>query len=145
MNKELMKLYEWLCIKRLSLNISKTNFVIFHAKNKPKSTVTIIINNKDIDKVEEVKYLGIIIDSKMTFKNHINKLKKLSRSIGVVYKLRPKSSLVFIMQLSTNFFDMELLSGETLEKLTLFRYSLVKINLFVWLHPMMVFLELPEP
>ena len=71
-----MKLYEWLCINRLSLNISKTNFVIFHAKNKPKSPVTVLINNKAIDEVEEVKYLGIIIDSKMTFKNHINKLKK---------------------------------------------------------------------
>ena len=32
MNKELKKLYEWLCINCLSLNISKTNFVIFHAK-----------------------------------------------------------------------------------------------------------------
>ena len=32
MNKELKKLYdEWLCINRLSLNISKTNFVIFYA------------------------------------------------------------------------------------------------------------------
>ena len=75
-NEELMKLYEWLCINRLSLNISKTNFVVFHAKTKPKSPVTILINNKAIDEVEEVKYLGIIIDSKMTFKNHINELKK---------------------------------------------------------------------
>ena len=88
MNKELMKLYEWLCINRLSLN--KTNFVVFHAKNKPKSPVTILINNKAIDEVEEVKYLGIIIDSKMTFKNHINELKKkISRSIRILYKLRP--------------------------------------------------------
>ena len=52
MNKELMKLYERLCINRLSLNISKTNFVIFHAKNKPKRPVTILINNKAIDEVE---------------------------------------------------------------------------------------------
>ena len=96
MNKELMKLYEWFCINRLSLNISKTNFVVFHAKNKPKSPVTILINNKAIDEVEEVKYLGIIINSKMTFKNHINELKKkISRSIGILYKLRPKYSLVF--------------------------------------------------
>ena len=35
MNKELEKLYDWLCINRLSLNVSKTNFVIFHAPNKP--------------------------------------------------------------------------------------------------------------
>ena len=34
MNKELEKV--WLCINRLSLNITKTNFVIFHSINKPK-------------------------------------------------------------------------------------------------------------
>ena len=50
MNKELLKLYEWICI-----NITKTNFVIFYAKNKTKSPVTILINNKAIDEVEEVK------------------------------------------------------------------------------------------
>ena len=33
-NKELKKLHEWLCLNRLSLNISKTNFVIFHDKRK---------------------------------------------------------------------------------------------------------------
>ena len=36
MNKELEKLYDWLCINRLSLNVSKTNFVTFHEPNKPK-------------------------------------------------------------------------------------------------------------
>ena len=90
MNKELLKLYEWLCINRLSLNITKTNFVIFHAKNNTKSPVTILIDNKANDEFEEVKYLGIIIDSKLTFKNHINELKKkIPRSIGVLYKCRP--------------------------------------------------------
>ena len=90
MNKELEKLYEWLCINRLSLNISKTNFIIFHANNKPKLPVTILINNKAVDEVDHVKYLGIIIDSKLTFKKHIDELKKkISRSIGVMYKLRP--------------------------------------------------------
>ena len=44
MNKELKKLYEWLCINRLSLNITKTNFVIFHDINKPKFPITILIN-----------------------------------------------------------------------------------------------------
>ena len=67
MNKELLKLYEWICINRLSLNITKTNFVIFHAKNKTKSPVTILTNNKAIDEVEEVKYLGIIIDSSVYY------------------------------------------------------------------------------
>ena len=37
-----------------------------------------------------VKYLGVLIDSQLTFKNHIDELtKKISRAIGVLYKLRP--------------------------------------------------------
>ena len=91
MNKELEKLHEWLCLNRLSLNITKTNFVIFHAINKPKtSVVTILINKQAIDEVKSVKYLGILIDSQLTFKNQIDELsKKVSRAIGVLYKLRP--------------------------------------------------------
>ena len=34
-NKELNKLYLWLNLNRLSLNIDKTNFIIFHPYNKP--------------------------------------------------------------------------------------------------------------
>ena len=46
MNKELEKLYDWFCINRLSLNVSKTNFVISHA------VVTILINKQAIDKAK---------------------------------------------------------------------------------------------
>ena len=90
MNKELRKLYQWLCINRLSLNITKTNFIIFHAINKPILPVTILINNKAIEEVEHNKYLGVIIDSKLNFKKHIAELtKKISRSIGMLYILIP--------------------------------------------------------
>ena len=88
-NKELQKLYEWLCLNRLSLNISKTNFVIFHAINKPNHNVTILINKQAIHEVKYVKYLVILIDSHPTFKDHINELtKKISRAIGILYRLR---------------------------------------------------------
>ena len=88
-NKELKKLYEWLCLNRLSLNISKTNFVIFHAINKPITNVTLKINNHAINEAKYVKYLGILIDSHLTFNHHIDEItKKISRSIGVLYKVR---------------------------------------------------------
>ena len=45
MSKELKKLYEWSCMNMLTLNISKTNFIIFHATNKP---VTILINMQEM-------------------------------------------------------------------------------------------------
>ena len=89
MNKELQKLYEWLCINRLTLNISKTNFIIFHAINKPKVPVTILINKIAIEETKYVKYLGILIDPQLSFKFHIDKLsKKVSRSIGILFKPR---------------------------------------------------------
>ena len=48
-NKELRKLYLWLNVNHLSLNVSKTNFIIFHPYNKPfKQNITLKINNKAI-------------------------------------------------------------------------------------------------
>ena len=52
MNKGLKKNYERLCINRLTLSISKTFF--FHAINKPKFPVTILINKQAIDGVKYV-------------------------------------------------------------------------------------------
>ena len=81
MNKELVKLYEWLSINRLSLNISKTNFVISAPNNKHKLHVTILINKVAIEEVQYVKYLGVLIDSKLMFKYHIDELnRKVSRA-----------------------------------------------------------------
>ena len=90
-NKELNKLYLWLNLNRLSLNIDKTNFIIFHPYNKPvKQQVTIKINNTAINEKEYIKYLGVLADSSLNWKHHISTLaKKISRAIGIMYKLRP--------------------------------------------------------
>ena len=90
-NKVLSKLYLWLNVNRLSLNIDKTNFIIFHPFNKPsKQNVTIKINKKALNETEGIKYLGVIIDSSLSWKHHILCItKKISRSIGIMYKLRP--------------------------------------------------------
>ena len=79
----------WLNANRLALNVSKTNFVIFSAVNKPLKPVTILINRHVIEQKEYIKYLGVLIDAKLTFKQHISAVsKKISRTIGLMYKLR---------------------------------------------------------
>ena len=90
-NKELHKLYLWLNVNRLSLNIDKTNYIIFHPYNKPmKDHITIKINKKAIKEKEFIKYLGVFIDSTLSWKHQISNIsKKISRSIGIKYKLRP--------------------------------------------------------
>ncbi len=88
-NKELKKLVTWLNANRLALNVKKTNFVIFSAINKPLQPVTILVNRQAIAQKEYVKYLGVLIDSKLSFKQHTIAIsKKISRAIGIMYKLR---------------------------------------------------------
>ena len=89
-NKELKWLHQWLCVNRLALNISKTNFAIFHPYNKPlRELITIKINKKAITEEKYVKYLCVLIDSSLSWKTHIDNLvKKISRAIGIMYKVR---------------------------------------------------------
>ena len=83
--------YTWLSVNWLSLNIDKTNFVIFHPFNKPmKYSVTIMIHKKAISEKKSIKYLGVLIDSTLCWKDHVSYLsKKWSRAVGILYKLRP--------------------------------------------------------
>ena len=81
---------EWLCVNKLSLNIDKSNFVLFHpAQKKVTHTVKLTINNKLLVEKKFVKYLGIIIDSRLNWKKHVSELsKKIARGIGLITKLR---------------------------------------------------------
>ena len=89
-NKELKQLHTWLIVNRLSLNIEKTNFVVFHPYNKPlRHKITLKIQKKAISEKNHVKYLGIMIDSGLIWQEHIDTItQKISRSIGLLYKIR---------------------------------------------------------
>ena len=86
---ELNILSLWLNVNRLSLNIDKTNYIIFHPYNKPvKRHITIRINKKVINEKELIKYLGVLIDSSLSWKYQISDISKtISRAIGIMYKL----------------------------------------------------------
>ena len=89
-NIELDKVYTWLCVNRLSLNIKKTKFMIFHSIHKKIPIIPLIkINNISIDKVTDFDFLGLTLNENMKWHSHINKIStKISRAIGVIYKLR---------------------------------------------------------
>ena len=52
-----------------------------------KQCITIKINKKAINEKYFIKYLGVLIYSTLSWKYHISK--KISQSIGIMYKLRP--------------------------------------------------------
>ena len=64
--------------------------MVFHPFNKPLKINVTKIHKKAITEKTCIKYLGVIIDSTLSWKDHIcNLTKKLSRVIGVMFKLRP--------------------------------------------------------
>ena len=56
-NNELSKLNEWFSINKLSLNVKKTNFMVFGNKHINEA-LKVRINNEDIVKVSETKFFG---------------------------------------------------------------------------------------
>ena len=93
LNHELKSVAEWMKCNRLArLNISKTNFILFHSsKLKPSQSLRIKIDGTLIKQVDSTKYLGITFDSNLiiTWKSHINELcLKLSKTVGILSKVR---------------------------------------------------------
>ena len=87
-NSELKKVYTWLCANRLCLNISKSSYTIF--TNKTIETLpNLSINETCISFSTETKFLGITIDNKLSFSNHVSNLcSKISRIVGLLNKLK---------------------------------------------------------
>ena len=78
-NTELKEISNWFKLNKLSLNIDKTNFMIFKNKynNKPTPDFKIEIDNKHIEQVDTTKFLGILIDNNLTWKAHTSHITKI--------------------------------------------------------------------
>ena len=70
-NGELENISLWLKLNELSLNTKKTHFIMFHTGKSTMSIPDITIDNQPIDKVEKTKFLGVVIDSKLSWKKTI--------------------------------------------------------------------------
>ena len=97
-NCEMNKIANWVKSNKLSLNIKKSNYVLFKPRQRRKILDSpIIINNSPIKKVAGTLFLGVVIDEHVTWKPHIAHVaSKASKAIGVQYKSRfflSKSSL----------------------------------------------------
>ncbi len=91
LSTEMKLVGEWLRANKLTLNISKTKFVIFASPTKLRSLpdVSLQLYGQNIEKVEHMKYLGVILDSGLTFEPHIDYLvDKATRKLGAIRKVR---------------------------------------------------------
>ena len=99
-NTELGKLSEWFRANRLSLNVAKTNYVLFGKRKKCLSDTNfaITINENLIERVTSTKFLGVYIDQDLNWKHHTAEIaKKISKSLGILNRVKyilPRSSLI---------------------------------------------------
>ena len=89
-NYELSKLYDWLSINKLSLNVEKTKLMFFRFSQKVQSYVpTLKINDVDIEVVTDFNFLGITLNESLSWRSHTSKIAgKISRTIGVMNRLK---------------------------------------------------------
>ena len=86
-NNELSKVNKWLECNKLSLNVEKTKYMIFSNREIP-INLNLKLSNHDLIRVSETKFLGIIIDDRLSFRSHMSSIcSRLRRTIGVIYRL----------------------------------------------------------
>lgn len=84
---ELVKYESWFKVNKLSLNVSKTNYMIFGNTNQSLS-IDVILCGVPITKVEVTKFLGVYIDCKLNWKEHVKILcGKLRKCNAILYKV----------------------------------------------------------
>ena len=72
LNKELANISEWLKVNKLSLNIDKTQFMMFSRRKITPPKIDIKIDNQSVMETDLSKFLGVYIDKKLTWKTHIS-------------------------------------------------------------------------
>ena len=85
MNKKLKSVKRWLDINRLSLNVNKINYIIFHSiVVKISEDISIAIGRKHLKKI-----LRLHLDANLSRKFNLSELsKKLARTCGIFFKIR---------------------------------------------------------
>ena len=89
-NTELEKVMQWFNCNRLCLNVSKTSYQLYTKKTENYVNPQIQINNQPITREKVVKFLGVLVDEDLTFKEQIDYVsKKVSTAIGFMFRGEP--------------------------------------------------------
>ena len=82
-NNELSQICNRFQANKLSVNASKTNYMVL--TNKP----NIQLDDESLSRISSTKFLEVIIDENLTWRNHIDAISKtISKNVGILNKLK---------------------------------------------------------
>ena len=101
MNKELSYLNKWFQENKLTVDLTKTNYILFGSQQKLRNTETggietqLSLNNGHyIGNVSRTKFLGLVLDENFTWSPHITSVsRKITKCNGNLYRCRRLLSL----------------------------------------------------
>ena len=91
-NSELEKISQWFKANKLSINIKKTKFTLFH-KNSVKDEIplklaALVIANKSVERKPSIKLLGVMLDERISWIDNAGTFEnKLAKNICLLYRV----------------------------------------------------------
>lgn len=93
-NQDLTKIESWAKANKIKFNESKSKVLVITRKKKPNNEmINIYLNNKSLEQVEILKYLGIYIDNKLKFDYHIDKVH--DKALRLIHTLSKSAKLTW--------------------------------------------------
>ena len=82
---ELISIQDWFNANKLTLNVEKSSYLLYHNQKQLVSNFKIELNGVEIPRVNHAKLLGVWLDDKLNWDIHVNKLvNKLKCSVGML-------------------------------------------------------------
>lgn len=104
-NLDISRYQNWLYSNKLKINIEKTKYMVFKQKNKIVDNLDISLNGISIERVSWTKYLGLVVDDKLDWNNHISEMyDKTIPFIAAIFKCRDYLTKKSKMNIYNSFF-----------------------------------------
>ena len=88
LNSKLEEICHWFAANLLSLNLQKTCFMVFTRKMFSDTDVNITINGVSLNRVHEIKFLGVVFSDDLKWKKHVDMVvNKVSKIVGILYRV----------------------------------------------------------
>lgn len=127
LNKDLHQIKMWTECSKLTVNPSKTKYILFNTS--PELVINVNLGNASIEKVLEYKYLGLIVDCKLKWDVYLDQLKrKISCIAGVFRRVGVFIPEKLRLTLYQSFFQSHIIYGILIWGASIPKYKMTEIQ-----------------